>query len=187
VRDGLAARLRAVKAGPGEDPNTDMGPMIDKENVARVNKMVEAAIAQGAEVLVRGGPVTEGTLAKGAFYQPTLLAVTDDSLDIVLKETFGPVATIQVFDTEAEAAALANQTEYGLAASVWTRDVDRPWRMAQAIQAGTIWINDWAVVYDECEEGGYNQSGIGRLNGLAAVDAFTEFKHITLNAGAMPG
>jgi betaine-aldehyde dehydrogenase len=110
--------------------------------------------------------------------------VTDNDLPIIQSETFGPVQTIQVFDTEAEAVRLANATDYGLAASIWTRDVDQPLRVAREIDAGTIWINDWAVVHDEFEEGGFKQSGLGRLNGLAALEDFVEYKHIAFSAGA---
>ncbi|RYE65389.1 MAG: aldehyde dehydrogenase family protein, partial [Oxalobacteraceae bacterium] len=183
VRTRLAAQLEAVRVGPGTDPASDMGPLIDKENVARVHGLVEAAIAQGAKVLVRGGPVREGPLAAGAFYRPTLLEVTDASMAIVQDETFGPVLTLQVFDTEEEAIALANDSQYGLAAAVWTRDIDRPFRVGRKIAAGTIWINDWAVVYDDFEEGGFKQSGLGRLNGMAAIDDFIECKHITWTHG----
>jgi acyl-CoA reductase-like NAD-dependent aldehyde dehydrogenase len=179
----IATRLEAVKVGPAADPTSDMGAMIDKANVARVDKAVEAAIAAGAKVLVRGGPITEGPLAKGAFYRPTLLEVDDPKLDIVQKETFGPVLTVQVFDTEAEAIELANDSEYGLSASLWTRDLDRSLRVSRELDAGTIWVNDWAVVYDEFEEGGFKQSGQGRLNGLAALDDFLEHKHIALKPG----
>ena len=112
VRTRLAQRL-AVRVGPAADPLSDMGPLIDKPNVARVDRAVEEAIAAGAKVVVRGGPVTDGELARGAFYRPTLLEVDSARLDIVQKETFGPVMTMQVFDTEAEAVALANDSEYG--------------------------------------------------------------------------
>lgn len=183
VRDGLAHRLRQVKVGPAADPASDMGPLIDRANVERVDRAVETAIASGARVAERGGPVTTGPLASGAFYRPTLLEVSDNSLAIVQQETFGPVLTIQRFNEEAEAVRLANDNEYGLAASVWTRDMDRALRVAQAIDAGSVWINDWAKVYDGTEEGGFKQSGLGRLNGLAALEDFIEYKHIALRPG----
>jgi betaine-aldehyde dehydrogenase len=183
VRTELAQRLEAVKVGPGLDPTSDMGPLIDKGNVDRVDAMVEAAVAAGAKVIVRGGPIAEGELARGAFYRPTLLEVSDSSLEIVQKEVFGPVLTLQVFDTEERAITLANGTEYGLSASVWSRDVDRPLRVAREIQAGTIWINDWAVLHDQFEEGGFKQSGQGRMRGKAVIDDFVEYKHIALRPG----
>jgi acyl-CoA reductase-like NAD-dependent aldehyde dehydrogenase len=98
---------------------------------------------------------------------------------------FGPVLTMQVFDTETEAVVLANDSEYGLAASIWTRDVDRPLRIGRDLQVGTVWVNDWAMLRDEFEEGGYKQSGRGRLRGLAALDDFLEYKHIVLNPGVV--
>lgn len=179
----MSERLNNVKVGPASDLSSDMGPLIDKSNVERVNQMVEKAIAEGAKVHVRGGPITEGDLAKGAFYRPTLLEITDPNLEIAQKEVFGPVLTLIVFDTEKEAVEIANNNEYGLAASIWTQDVNRPLRVARDIKAGTIWINDWAVIYDEFEEGGYNQSGLGRMNGVAAMDDFIEYKHITITSG----
>jgi acyl-CoA reductase-like NAD-dependent aldehyde dehydrogenase len=185
VRQQLAQRLMNVRVGPASDPASDMRPMIDMANVERVNQLVEDALAAGAQAIVRGGPVTEGPLARGAFYRPTLLEVRDSRLLIVQEEVFGPVLTMQVFDTEAEAVALANDSEYGLAASIWTRDVDRPLRIGRDLQVGTIWVNDWVVMRDEFEEGGYKQSGRGRLRGLAALDDFLEYKHIVLKPGVV--
>jgi betaine-aldehyde dehydrogenase len=184
-RSLMKERLERVKVGPASDPSSDMGPLIDKANVARVDKMVEQAIADGAKVILRGGPVTEGPLAKGAFYRPALLEVSDPKMTIVQEEVFGPVLTMLVFDSEEEAVKLANDSEYGLSASIWTRDVDRPLRVAREIDAGTIWINDWAVVWDEFEEGGFKRSGNGRLNGEAAIDEFLEYKHIAFNTGVI--
>jgi len=134
VRADLIKRLAAVKVGPASDHASEMGPVIDKPNVARISKMVEEAIAAGAKPLLRGGAVTEMPLAKGSFYRPTLLEVFDSSLPIVQKEVFGPVLTLQVFETEADAVALANNSEYGLSASIWSRDVDRPLRVADELE-----------------------------------------------------
>lgn len=104
--------------------------------------------------------------------------MTDSSLPIVQQEVFGPVLTMQVFDTEAEAISLANDREHGLAACLWSHDVDRPLRVARVLQAGTVWTNDWADMHDEFEEGGFKQSGPGRLRGHAGLDDFLECKHI---------
>jgi betaine-aldehyde dehydrogenase len=183
VRSRLGERLARLKVGPASDATSEMGPLIDKANVERVDKMVEDAIAAGAKAIVRGGPVTDGPLAKGAFYRPTLLEVADAKMAIVQQEVFGPVLAMQVFDTEADAIEMANDSEYGLSASVWSRDVDRPLRVARALEAGTVWINDWVVMRDEFEEGGYKQSGRGRLRGLASLDDFLEHKHIVLQPG----
>ncbi|GAA4010791.1 aldehyde dehydrogenase family protein [Allokutzneria multivorans] len=185
LRELLADRLAAVTVGPAADPASDMGPLIDKADVERVDRMVRDAIAEGAVPVVRGGPVTEGPLSAGAFYRPTLLEISSPSAEIVRREVFGPVLTLQVFDTEAEAVALANDSDYGLAASVWSRDAHQPLRVARELKAGTVWINNWAVVLDEFEEGGYKQSGQGRLNGLAALDDFTEYKHISFVTGVI--
>lgn len=184
VKEELALRLSQVKVGPASDSSSEMGPMINRANVDRVHRMVEEAIASGVGVLLRGGPVREGPLSKGAFYRPTLLEVMNPNLPIVQQEIFGPVATLQIFDSEAEAIQLANNSEYGLAASIWSRDSERPWRIAKALQAGSIWLNTYAQIFPQFEEGGYKQSGIGRLNGEAALETFLEYKHICFHSGS---
>ena len=175
----LAGRLQAVRPGPAADARSDMGPLIDNASVTRVDAAVQEAIDAGAEVIVRGGPSTIPELSEGAFYHPTLLQVSDASLPIVQKETFGPVQTIQVFDTEDEAVTLANDSEYGLSACVWSRDADRPLRVARRLEAGLVSINSWANLAVEFEEGGWKSSGLGRLGGLGSLDDFTEYKQIT--------
>ena len=185
LRERLAQSLRAVKAGPASDSSSEMGPMIDRENVKRVDHVVERAIAEGAEVIVRGGPVAEGPLAKGAFYMPTLLEVRDSKMQVVQEETFGPVLTLQRFKTDQEAVALANDSLYGLGSSIWTRDIAKALRIAPAIEAGLVWINEWAALSEDIEEGGTKHSGLGRLNGATAIDDFSEIKTITFSPGLM--
>ena len=183
LKAGLAQRLEKVRPGPAADPSSDMGPLIDKAAVARVDAAVEEAIRAGAKPILRGGPSTAAALAAGAFYHPTLLEVTDPSLPIVQKEIFGPVQTVQVFDDEDQAVALANDSEYGLSACIWSRDVDRPMRVARRLEAGLISINSWANLAVEFEEGGFKSSGLGRLGGLASMEDFLEYKQITQNYG----
>ena len=179
----LAERLRRVRPGPAADPTSDMGPLIDKAAVVRVDKAVEVAIAAGAKVVVRGGPSTDPALAGGAFFHPTLLEVSTTELDIVQSETFGPVQTVQVFDTEDEAVALANATEFGLNACVWSRDADTPMRVARRLDCGLVSINSWANLAVEFEEGGHKASGLGRLGGVGSLDDFLEYKQIAHNFG----
>ncbi|HEY2651082.1 MAG TPA: aldehyde dehydrogenase family protein [Solirubrobacteraceae bacterium] len=177
VRTRLAQMLEAVRLGDGLHPDTDMGPMIDKAAVARVDGIVEDAMAY-AKPIVRGGPVADGALAAGAFYRPALLEVEDVNTEIVQKEVFGPVATFEVFDTEADAISRANAGEMGLAAGIFTNDINISRRVSREIQAGTIWTNGWAAVNDGFAEGGYKQSGVGRLRGPLAITEFQEAKTV---------
>ena len=155
---------------------TDSGISAEVD-VTRVDAMVEAALAY-AKPVVRGGPATEGALAAGAFYRPALLEVEDVHTDLVQKEIFGPVATFEVFDTETDAIARANATEYGLAAGVFTASLNTSRRVSRELQAGTVWTNTWAAINDGFAEGGYKQSGIGRLRGLLAITEFQEAKTV---------
>ncbi len=175
LRERLGKALEAVTVGPGDDPASDMGPMIDVANTTRVDDAVERAL-EYSTAIVRGGRPDAPELSAGAYYRPVLLEVDDASSDIVQQEVFGPVATFELFDTERDAITLANATEYGLAAGIWTRDVDRPLRVARELDAGTVWTNTWAVVVDQFEEGGFKQSGVGRLNGLRSLEEFMETK-----------
>lgn len=177
VRTRLAALLESVRVGDGLEPDTDMGPMIDKPNVARVEGVVEEALAY-SKPIVRGGPVTDGALAAGAFYRPVLLEVEDVNTEIVQKEVFGPVATFEVFDSEAEAVSRANATEMGLAAAIFTNDINISRRVSREIHAGTICMNAWAEMNDGFAEGGYKQSGVGRLRGPLAIADFQEAKTV---------
>ncbi|WP_340084475.1 aldehyde dehydrogenase family protein [Siminovitchia sp. FSL H7-0308] len=181
VRKRLTEVLSAVRVGPGDDPSSQMGPLIDAANAARVDQTVEKMIADGAEVIVRGGRgQTEGSDVSehDAYYRPTLLATQDVNSPLIQEEIFGPVASFEIFESEEEAIERANATDYGLSASIWTANRDRSLRMPGKIEAGTVWVNAWAVVFDQFEEGGFKQSGFGRLNGRTALAEFQEYKHI---------
>ncbi|NUS05013.1 MAG: aldehyde dehydrogenase family protein [Nonomuraea sp.] len=171
LRARLTAALEAVKVGTGDDPATDMGPVIDRRQAVRIDRVI-AESAQYGTILVRGG------LEDGAYVRPALVEVADLHAPLVQEEVFGPVATFEIFDSEEDAIRRANATRYGLAASVWSRDVDRPLRVARRIDAGTVWTNGWGVVRDQMEEGGFKQSGVGRLNGPRALAEFQEIKHL---------
>jgi betaine-aldehyde dehydrogenase len=174
-RDRIASRLEKVVVGPADDMNSEMGPLVDRANVARVDRLVEDA-KRYAKVIVRGGPIVDGPLAAGAFYRPSMLE--SDTLDVPLiqEEIFGPVLSFETFATEDEAITRANATIYGLAAAVFTKDIDRAQRVTRAIKAGTVWTNTWGVLNDAFEEGGFKQSGIGRARGMRAMEEFQEIK-----------
>jgi betaine-aldehyde dehydrogenase len=185
VRSDLARRLEVLRVAPASDPYSEMGPIIDKENVERIDRIVDDAIRHRAKVIVRGGPITDGPLAAGAFYRPTLLEVDDGSMSILQEEVFGPVLTMQTFSTEAEAIQMANDTQYGLSASVFSQDVNVPMRAALALESGSVWVNDRAKLHDQFEEGGFKSSGVGRMRG-AVIDDFIEYKHIRFAPGGTP-
>lgn len=170
LRDRLVRSLGSVRLGPGIDDSNDIGPLIDHASVRRV----DAIVAGADDIALRGGP-TEGP---GAFFSPALLNVADLDSSLIQDEIFGPVATFEVFEDEDDAVRRANATQYGLSASIWTRDGARSLRVSQRIDAGTVWTNAWAQIFDQFEEGGYKRSGIGRLNGPGGLAEFQEVKHV---------
>ena len=165
-RERIASLLEKVVVGRADDPNSQMGPVIDKANVERIDRIVEDA-TRYARIIVRGGPIVDGPLAVGAFYRPSMLETEALDVPLVQEEIFGPVLSFETFATEDEAIARANATIFGLAAAVFTKDVDRAQRVARAIKAGTVWINTWGLVNDAFEEGGFKYSGIGRARGAS--------------------
>lgn len=181
ILDAFTARIRAafsaVRVGPGADPASQMGSMIDRANVARVQRLIEQAGDEG-EMVLRGS-----ALNTGAFLTPTLFRIDDLKSSLVQEELFGPIVSIETFADEAEAVAKANATVYGLAASVFTADLSCAMRMSRAIRAGTVWLNCHMRLSAEGETGGFGQSGLGRLHGPEGLYDFMETKHIYLEQG----
>ena len=174
-RERIASLLGNVIVGRADDPNSQMGPVIDRANVERINRIVEDA-SRYARIIVRGGPIVDGPLAAGAFYRPSMLETEALDVPLVQDEIFAPVLSFETFTAEAEAIIRANATVFGLAAAVFTKDIDRAQRVAHAIKAGTVWINTWGLINDAFEEGGFKHSGIGRARGARAMEEFQEVK-----------
>ena len=174
VVSGLTDSVAALRWGDPSDPDVAVGPVISAEQQAKVAGMVERAAAAGAEVTV-GGAVGD---REGFFYQPSVVVGPEQSSEIVQREVFGPVVTVQRFDDEAQALQWANGVDYGLASSVWTNDVARALRMAKRLQFGTVWVNDHIPIVSEMPHGGYKQSGYGKDMSIYALEHYTEIKHV---------
>ncbi len=173
----MIAAYKAVKTGPGNLPDSGMGSLIDMPNQRRLMEIIERAGDEG-ELILKGEP-----LERGAFLTPSLFRIDDLSSDLVQEELFGPIVSVETFADEAEAAAKANATVYGLAASIFTRDLNRTMRLSRAIRAGTVWVNSHTRLFAEGETGGFGQSGLGRLHGVEGLNDFLETKHIYLESG----
>lgn len=177
-----AARLRVTADGVAE-PTADMGPMISAAAVDKVAAHVADAQAQGAQVLVGGGRLTDGVYARGHFHAPTVLTGVTPAMRVMREETFGPVAPIMPFDTRDHALALANDTPYGLAAYVYTRNLETAFACARGLRCGGIGINVNDITDIRAPFGGMKDSGIGRELGEPGLDAYLEHKHVRLFPG----
>ena len=174
-RKRLTELLQRVVVGPADHEASEMGPLVDHAAVARLERFVETA-AKYAKVLVRGGRPADAALAKGAFFRPAMLECEALDVPLVQEEIFGPVLSFEPFADEDDAVRRANATIYGLAAAVFTKDVDRTARVVRRLKAGTVWTNGWGVLSDAVEEGGFKGSGIGRMRGTRAMEEFQEIK-----------
>jgi aldehyde dehydrogenase (NAD+) len=178
VVEALAERVNALKLGPGMDPETEMGPLVSAKQQQTVLGYIEQGKKEGAR-LVAGG---EKAFDKGYFVQPTIFADVEDDMTIAREEIFGPVMAIFVFDTIEEVIQRANDSEYGLAASVWTENIKSGHYIANKLQAGTVWINDFGLEWETMPFGGYKQSGIGReMGGEYGLANYTEVKSVFVN------
>lgn len=176
----IAEQVATIRVGDPLDPDTQMGPLITPAAAARVAAFVRDAVDEGATI-VQGGAVPEGLaagLSAAGFYLPTVLWSESATIRAACEEVFGPVTTVIPFDTEEEAVAIANGLAFGLGAGVWTRDVNRAHRVADAVKAGIVYVNDYHRIDPASPWGGFGLSGYGRENGFEAVQMFTEVKSV---------
>jgi acyl-CoA reductase-like NAD-dependent aldehyde dehydrogenase len=182
----LVRRTEAIRIGDPQDPATQMGPLVSAKQLETVERYVRIGLDEGA-TLAAGGRRPEGAaFARGHYHMPTVFTGVNNAMRIAQEEIFGPVVCVIPFDAEEEAVALANGTEFGLAASVWTRDVARAHRVAHAIQAGIVWINDHHRIDPASPWGGFKMSGIGRENGLVAYEEYTQIQNVIVNLSDAP-
>ncbi|ADH97718.1 betaine-aldehyde dehydrogenase [Salisediminibacterium selenitireducens] len=184
--DALVKRVENFKLGNGFDDDTQMGPLISKEHLEKVEAYVENGVKEGANLVTGGKRPEDPALKNGFFYLPTIFTGCKSEMDVVQDEAFGPVITVETFKTEEEAVTIANDSIYGLAGGVWTNDIVKAERCAKKMRMGTVWINDFNLYFPHAPWGGFKQSGIGRELGKLGIEEYTESKHIFQNLNPQP-
>jgi succinate-semialdehyde dehydrogenase/glutarate-semialdehyde dehydrogenase len=172
----LAQKVAAFKVGAGTEPGVVIGPMIEPAAIAKVQAHIADAVSQGAKVVVGGKPHALG----GLFFEPTVLTGVTPAMRVAREETFGPVAPLFRFKDEAEAIAMANDTEFGLASYLYARDVGRIFRVAEALESGMVCINSGILSNEVSPFGGVKQSGLGREGSKYGIDEYLELKYLCL-------
>ncbi|SER01562.1 betaine-aldehyde dehydrogenase [Piscibacillus halophilus] len=184
--EALVERVKNIKIGNGFDEDTQMGPLISGEHLTKVENYVEAGKKEGATLVVGGKRPEDPALQDGFFYLPTIFTDCTTDMSIVQDEAFGPIITVEKFQTEEEAVNLANDSIYGLAGGVWTNDIVKAERCVSKMRMGTVWINEFNLYFPHAPWGGYKQSGIGRELGKLGLEEYTETKHIFHNTDPKP-
>jgi phenylacetaldehyde dehydrogenase len=174
VVEGVAEQAKKIRVGPGLEPDTQMGPLVSSEQLERVCGYLDAGAKEGAKALTGGKRKGD----KGYFVEPTVLVHTNDKMKVVQEEIFGPVVTATPFKEIDEVAVRANDSIYGLAAGIWTRDLSKAHRLADRMRAGTVWINCYNIFDAALPFGGYKQSGWGREMGKDSLELYTEVKAV---------
>jgi betaine-aldehyde dehydrogenase len=183
--DAMVEKAKRIRLGPGLDRETKMGPVVSREQMERVQRYQDIGRGE-ARLAVGGGRPADAALQRGYFVEPTIFYDVENTATIAREEVFGPVMAVIPFDDEAEALRIANDSDYGLAAAVWSRDIFKCLRMVKRLQAGVVWVNHMQPTFVEAPWGGYKMSGIGRELGPWGVEEYLQVKQVHINLSEKP-